>query len=41
VIIDDRTPGQSDDIARRPQVRIQDDEQAGFGRWLGLINAGD
>jgi hypothetical protein len=41
VIIDDRTPGQRDDIARLPQVRLQDDEQPGFGRWLGLINAGD
>ena len=41
MIIDDRTPGQSDDIARLPQVRPQDDEQPGFGRWLGLINAGN
>ncbi|WP_258374253.1 hypothetical protein [Curtobacterium sp. MCBD17_032] len=41
MIDDDRTPGQRDDLTRLPQVRLQDDEHTGFGRWLGLINAGD
>lgn len=41
MIDDDRTPGQRDDLACHPKVRLQDDAPAAFGRWLGLINAGD
>ncbi|WIB15483.1 MULTISPECIES: hypothetical protein [unclassified Curtobacterium] len=41
MIDDDRTPGQRDDLARHPHLHLQDDDHAGFGRWLGLINAGD
>ncbi|GAA1493046.1 MULTISPECIES: hypothetical protein [Curtobacterium] len=41
MIDDDRTPGQRTDVAQHPQFRLQDDEPTGFGRWLGLINAGD